>query len=67
MAKNNSSIYGTDDNAMAGRIASDALGSPSAGNPIDQSAFSKGNIPDNEPVKIISGKDKGKAESKGNH
>ena len=39
-------IYGADTNAMADMIASDALGSPSpnahSGNPIDQSAMSKG-------------------------
>lgn len=66
MAKNNSSIYGTDDNAMAGRIASDALGSPSSGNPIDQSAFSKGNIPDDADVKIVHSKTDSRTKSKGN-
>jgi len=68
VAKLDSAIYGADDNALAGRIASDALGSPSSASPIDQSALSRGvdGKGPNPDVKIQSGKNgKGEA-SKGN-
>lgn len=73
-----SSMYGTDDNAMASSIASAALGDPSSnahsGNPIDQSAKSKGasgngEVSENGDATITKhgiGNDK-RAHTKGNH
>lgn len=69
MPKLDSDIYGSDDTGMAGRISSDALGSPDTSSPIDQSARSKGNNPsiENEDVVIVSNKSDSRAKTKGNH